>query len=116
MNKKLLIASMVVATMGCGIASAEVPNSESTVSTATPPISTQEQKDAKVHSKAEYKARKKIANANKDLNKADCETSSDGMAEHACKKEARATAKAEKAHAMKIHEDEKKEIKEGVKP
>jgi hypothetical protein len=113
MNKKLL-ATMIAATLSYGVASAQTqPDSPST---PEPNVPSQEAKDAKVHSKAEYKARKKIADANKELNKADCETSANGMSEHACKKEARATAKADKAHAQKIHEDEKKEIKEGTKP
>ena len=114
MNKKLL-ATMIAATLSYGVASAQ-PTQPDSPSTPAPNIPSQEAKDAKVHSKAEYKARKKIADANKELNKADCETSANGMAEHACKKEARATAKADKAHAQKIHEDEKKEIKEGTKP
>jgi type IV secretory pathway VirB10-like protein len=114
MNKKLL-ATMIAATLSYGVASAQTTTPDDPMA-AKPAVPSQEAKDAKVHSKAEYKARKKIADANKDLNKADCETSSDGMAEHACKKEARATAKQEKAAAQVIHENEKKEIKEGTKP
>ena len=114
MNKKLL-ATMIAATLSYGVASAQTTTPDDPMATK-PAVPSQEAKDAKVHSKAEYKARKKIADANKDLNKADCETSSDGMAEHACKKEARATAKQEKAAAQVIHENEKKEIKEGTKP
>jgi hypothetical protein len=34
------------------------------------------------------------------------------MAEHACKKNARATAKQEKAEAKMIHENEKKDIRQ----
>jgi hypothetical protein len=115
MNKKLL-ATMIASTLGYGVAMAQTQPTTDNPNATTPPVVAQEAKDAKVHSKAEYKARKKIADANKDLNKADCETSSDGMAEHACKKEARATAKQEKAAAQVIHENEKKEIKEGTKP
>lgn len=122
MSKKLL-ATLIAATLGGGVAVAQTttpnvaPNSvESTAApnaTQTAPGSlTQAGKDAKEHSKAEYKARKKIAEANKELNMADCETSSNGMAEHACKKNARATAKQEKAEAKMIHENEKKEIRD----
>jgi hypothetical protein len=121
MNKTLL-ASLVAAVMTCGVAAhaqTAAPNSveRGNVGNAANPMAspgglTQEGKDAKEHSKAEYKARKKIAEANKELNKADCETSSNGMAEHACKKNARATAKQEKAEAKMIHENEKKDIRD----
>lgn len=119
MSKKL-IATLFAAALGCGVATAQTttntvesgaaPNMPN--STTGPTILTQEGKDAKVHSKAEYKARKKVAEANKELNKADCETSSDGMAEHACKKNARAISKQEKAEAKMRYENEKKDIKQ----
>jgi hypothetical protein len=79
---------------------------------AAPTITKEEAKDLKVQSKGEYKARKKVADANKDLNKADCEVAADGKLEHACKKDARATAKQEKAEAKVIHEAEKADIKQ----
>jgi len=113
MTKKLL-ATLIAAALGCGAAYAQTSSGEDST-TPAPSVTSPEAKDAKVHSKAEYKARKKIADANKDLNKADCETKSDGMVEHACKKEARAAAKQEKAEAQVIHETEKKQIKEGSK-
>lgn len=116
MSKKLL-ATLIAATLGCGIATAQttIPNSTEQSPSAAPAGISPEAKDAKTHSKAEYKARKKIADANKELNKADCETSADGMAEHACKKGARAGAKQEKAEAKMLHENEKKQIKENDK-
>lgn len=120
MNKKLL-AALIAATLGCGVATAQTnPNATTTnnvesSATTTPAVPSQAAKDAKDHSKAEYKARKKIADANKELNKADCETSTDGMAEHACKKGARAGAKQEKAEAKQVYETEKKQIKESDK-
>jgi len=115
MSKKLL-AAIVATTLGCGVAMAQTTNTvESTAApnaTQTMPGGlTKEGKDAKETSKGEYKARKKVAEANKELNKADCEVSSDGRAEHACKKHARAQAKEEKAEAKMIHENEKKDIK-----
>jgi hypothetical protein len=113
MTKKLL-ATLVAATLSCGIAYAQT-NTVEPSATPEPNVTSPEARDAKVHSKAEYKARKKVADANKDLKKADCETQADGMAEHACKKEARAAAKQEKAEAQVIHENEKKQIKEGSK-
>lgn len=117
MNKSLL-ATLVAAALGCGVATAQTTTNNVESSPAAPgaqggpTVLTPEGKDAKTHSKAEYKARKKVAEANKALNKADCETSSDGMAEYACKKNARATAKQEKAEAKMIHENEKKDIRQ----
>lgn len=113
MNKKLF-ATLIAATLSYGVASAQSTTPDDPMATK-PAIPSQEAKDAKVHSKAEYKARKKIADANKDLNKADCETSADGMAEHACKKAARASAKKDKAEAQLMYENEKKQIKAGDK-
>lgn len=115
MSKKLL-AAIVATTLGCGMAVAQTTNNvENTAApnaTKTMPGGlTQEGKDAKEQSKGEYKARKKVAEANKELNKADCEVSSNGMAEHACKKHARAQSKEEKAEAKMIYENEKKDIK-----
>ncbi|MBX3622088.1 MAG: hypothetical protein KF891_19140 [Rhizobacter sp.] len=115
MSKKL-IATLIAATLGCGIATAQTTNNVESEAAPNMPrattILTPEGKDAKVHSKAEYKARKKVAEANKELNKADCETAADGMAEHACKKNARAISKQEKAEAKMIYENEKKDIKQ----
>jgi hypothetical protein len=123
MSKKL-IATLVAAAFSCGAAIAQSPSNanggvaNTVENPATPPgtVMSQEAKDAKVHSKAEYKARKKIAEANKDLNKADCETSANGSVERACKKEAKAAAKHEKAEAKTTYETEKKQIKDGTKP
>lgn len=116
MNKPL-VATLIAAALSCGVATAQTAPNNVEPSTTTgaqggPTILTPEGKDARTHSKAEYKARKKVAEANKELNKADCETSADGMAEHACKKNARATAKQEKAEAKMIHENEKKDIRQ----
>lgn len=117
MSKKLL-AAIVATTLGCGLATAQTatttaPNSGTpgAAPAAAPSVLTQEGKDAKETAKGEYKARKKIAEANKELNKADCEVSANGMAEHACKKHARAQAKEEKAEAKMLYENEKKDIK-----
>lgn len=116
MSKKLL-AAIVATTLGCGVAMAQTTtntvegNAAPNATQTMPGGLTQEGKDAKETSKGEYKARKKIAEANKELNKADCEVSANGRAEHACKKHARAQAKEEKAEAKMIHENEKKDIK-----
>ncbi|WP_298233426.1 hypothetical protein [uncultured Azohydromonas sp.] len=76
-----------------------------------PVINKQEAKDLNTQSKAEYEARKDLADANHELNKADCEITADGSAERACKKEAKALRKAQKAEAKQIHEGDKQAIK-----
>ena len=117
MSKKLL-ATLIAATFSCGLASAQTSNNNAIVdqpgANAPSPLS-QDAKDAQTHSKAEYKARKKIADANKDLSKAECETSADGAVERACKNEAKAAAKQDKAEAKTIYETEKKQIKDADK-
>ena len=75
-----------------------------------PGISKSQAKDMKIESKADYKARKNIAEANHDLNKADCKVSSDGSVERACKADARAQEKKDKADANLIHKQETQDI------
>ena len=75
-----------------------------------PTVSHDEAHDLKVQSKAEYKARKNIAEANHDLNKADCKVNSDGAVERACKADARAQERKEKADAKLIYKQEKQDI------
>ena len=75
------------------------------------PLTKGEQKDLKVQSAADLKARKKIADANLDENKAACENAAYGSLEHACKKDAKAQANKDKADAKVIHEAEKVDIK-----
>ena len=58
-------------------------------------ITKDEAKDLKTQSEAQYKARKKVAEANEDLNKADCKAALDGAAQRACEKSAKATAKSQ---------------------
>jgi hypothetical protein len=70
----------------------------------------------KTTSEAEYKAKGKVAEANEDLNKADCKNSLDGAAKRACEKSAKMQAKSEKADAKTVHEQEKKAISNAAKP
>ncbi|MGY4831008.1 hypothetical protein ACVNIS_20715 [Sphaerotilaceae bacterium SBD11-9] len=111
MSKKLL-ATLIAGTFSCGLALAQNTPNVIDSPTASPAPLSQEAKDAKVQSKADYKARKKVADANKELSQADCETSADGAVERACKKEAKAAAKQDKAHAKTVYETEKKQIQE----
>jgi len=75
-----------------------------------PGITKSQAKDLKIESTADYKARKNIAEANHDLNKADCKVGSDGAVERACKSDARAQEKKEKADANLIHKQETQDI------
>ena len=75
-----------------------------------PGLTHSEAKDAKIQSTADYKARKNIAEANHDLNKADCKTSSEGSVKRACESDARAQEKKEKADAKLIHKQEDQDI------
>ena len=77
----------------------------------TAPLTRGEQHDMKVQSEADFKARKKIADANLDENKAACENAAYGSLEHACKKDAKAEANKDKADAKVIHEADKVDIK-----
>jgi hypothetical protein len=76
----------------------------------SPGMTHSEAKDAKIQSTADYKARKNIAEANHDLNKADCKVGADGAVERACKADARAQEKKEKADAKLIHKQEVQDI------
>jgi hypothetical protein len=75
-----------------------------------PGITKSQAKDLKIESTADYKARKNIAEANHDLNKADCKVGSDGAVERACKSDARAQEKKDKADANLIHKQETQDI------
>jgi len=75
-----------------------------------PGITKSQAKDLKTESTADYKARKNIAEANHDLNKADCKVNADGAVERACKADARAQEKKEKADAKLIHKEETQDI------
>jgi hypothetical protein len=120
MSKKLL-ATLIAATFTCGLASAQTTNNSTTgvvvdqPGAAAPNPPSQAAKDAQTQSKAEYKASKKVADANKDLSKAECEVTADGSVERACKNEAKAAAKHEKAAAKTTYETEKKQIKDADK-
>ena len=75
-----------------------------------PGVTRAQAKDLKTESKGDYKARKNIAEANHDLNKADCKVNSDGAVERACKADARAQEKKDKADANLIHKSETADI------
>ncbi len=77
----------------------------------TVPLTKSEQKDLKTQSKADYEARKKIADANLAENKAACEQAAYGTLERDCKKDAKLEAKKDKQDAKVIHESEKVDIK-----
>ena len=130
MNKSLatLLATAAAATFSIGAYAQDAqpapgtPGTTTTTTTVTtdtietrmvpaPGITKSEAKDLKTESKGDYKARKNIAEANHDLNKADCKVNSDGAVERACKADARAQEKKEKADAKLIHKQEDADIK-----
>jgi hypothetical protein len=78
----------------------------------TPGLTKQEASDLKTESKAEYKARKKVTDAQKDLDVADCKTAGlESKDERDCKKDAKDSAKASKKHAKEVYKEEKADIK-----
>jgi hypothetical protein len=108
---KHTLASIIAITAACYGLAAQAADSAA----SAPALTKQEAKDAKTQSDAAYKARKNVAEANHDLNKGDCKVAADGSTERACKKEARAIEKQEKAEAKTIHEAEKDAIKANSK-
>lgn len=70
-----------------------------------------EAKSLKATSEGDYKARKNIAEAQENLDKADCKANLDGSVKRACNKSAKAAAKSTKADANLVHEAEEKAIK-----
>ena len=129
MNKTLVtyLATAAVATFSIGAHAQDAqpapgtPGTTTTTTTVTtdtietkmvpaPGITKSQAKDLKTESKADYKARKNIAEANHDLNKGDCKVNTDGAVERACKADARAQEKKEKADAKLIHKTEQQDI------
>ena len=135
MNKSLatLLATAAAATLSMGAYAqdaqpAPAPGTPGTTTTTTvttettetklvpaPGLTRSEAKDAKIQSTAEYKARKNIAEANRDLTKADCKINSDGAVERACKHDSRMEEKKEKADAKLIHKQEVQDINSQTK-
>ena len=77
-------------------------------------ITKDEAQDLKTQSEAQYKARKKVAEANEDLNKADCKAALDGAA-HAPARRARRQPPRVKADATTLHQVEEQRIKDAKK-
>jgi hypothetical protein len=83
---------------------------------APPPLTKHEAKDLKTESKADYKARKNITEAQKELDVADCKTSGlESKDERDCKKMAKDSAKDSKHTAKEIYKQEKADIKAQTK-
>ena len=109
LSKKALqtILLTTAAYMGLGMPASAADNTA-----ATPALTKQEAKDLKTESDADYKARKNITEAQKELEVADCKTAGLGSkAERDCKKAAKDAAKDAKEHAKDIHKQEKDAIK-----
>ncbi len=71
--------------------------------------------DQKTEAKADYKADKKAAAADYDLNKADCKVNSSGSVERACKKDAKAQTRLDKADAKVDYKSDKADTKANTK-
>jgi DNA-directed RNA polymerase subunit K/omega len=78
-------------------------------------ITKDEAKSLKAQSEGQYKARKNVAEANEDLNRADCKSALEGSAKRACEKSAKHAAKSDKAAAKAVHEMEEKKIDDAKK-
>jgi hypothetical protein len=78
-------------------------------------ITRSEAKDLKTQSEAQYKANKKIVEANEEQNKADCKTALEGGAKRACVNSAKAGAKSDKSSAKAAHEMQEKSIEDSKK-
>lgn len=107
MNKTISATLAAVAAAFC--LSAQAADADKTTN---PTLSNSEAKDLKVQSEGQYKARKKVAEANEELNKADCKTALEGSAKRACEKSAKQAAKSQKAGAKTVHEAEEATIKD----
>ncbi|RZL03112.1 MAG: hypothetical protein EOP36_06190 [Rubrivivax sp.] len=75
-------------------------------------LTSEQARDLKTESKAEYKARKKVAEAQEGLDVADCKTSNlDSKNERDCKHDAKQMSKESKKEAKQIYKEEKADIK-----
>lgn len=75
-------------------------------------LTKQEARDLQTANKAQYKANKKVADANKTLDVADCKTAGlDMKDERDCKHDAKEAAQATKHDAKAVYKDNKADIK-----
>lgn len=112
MHKFIVTTALASALAALSVGAGAVTDADTGKAAADAGISRRDAKDLKTHSEAEYKARKKVAEANETLDKADCKTALDGSAKRACDKAAKAAAKSNKADAKLVHESQEKAIKE----
>jgi hypothetical protein len=106
MNKTLLaLLAAAAATLSIGAQAAD----------ADATLTHSQAADLKTQSNADYKASKKIADADHAVNTADCKTTLGGGTERACRKDAKAQAKLDKADAKMQNKAEKADIKNDTK-
>lgn len=107
------IKTLLAATATCF--SLSVMAAEATTTLPSDPggaLTSQEARDLKTQNKADYKAHKKVADANKDLEVADCKTAGlEAKDERDCKHDAKLNAKATKHDAKEVYKDNKAGIK-----
>ncbi len=107
--KAILVSTATVLSMS---AMAADPSVDPTNSQTQLTEQQQEKRALKTESKAEYKARKDIAEVNKDLEIADCKTAGlESKDVRDCKAEAKSNAKAAKHEAKEIYKNDKANIK-----
>ena len=106
MNKTLIALLVAVAGTLSMVTQAATADASLTQSQAS---------DAKIESNADYKASKKIADADHATNKADCKTMLSGSTQRACERDAKAQEKKDKADAKLVNKAEKADIKADTK-
>lgn len=110
-NFKHILALTAVSTALLGLSQAHAADT-TTPATGQGTLSSEQARDLKTESKAQYNARKKVADAQHDLDVADCKTSNlDSKNERDCKHDATQAKKAAKDDAKQIYKDEKADIK-----
>lgn len=109
MNRNTFLAALATA-CALGLPAAHAADDAA----SAPGLSKDDAKSLKTQSEGEYKARKKVAEANEALDRADCKAALDGAAKRACEKSAKAGAKSVKASAKMAHEIEEKQIKDAT--
>lgn len=110
MNRNTFLAALATA-LALGLPAAHAADD---AASAPAGLSKDDAKGLKTQSEGQYKARKKVAEANEALDRADCKTALDGSAKRACEKSAKAGAKSVKASAKMAHEIEEKQIKDAT--
>lgn len=117
---KAILAAVTISASMAAVAADSVTDAAGTSTATTATAHTGDPlvnaRNEKTQAKAEYKARKKVADANKTLDVADCKTASlDSKDLRDCKEEAKHEAKDTKRDAKHVYKSEKADIKSETK-